>query len=62
MEFVYPALNVYAAEENLLFEKDLPTTVTLDYLGEIQVGVKHVTIKPRKNTYTAQNQPMTLDY
>ena len=58
----YPLLRVYDAEENILFEKDLPPTVTLDYLGEIQVGVKHVTIKPRKNTYTAQNQPMTFDY
>ena len=58
----YPLLRVYDAEENLLFEKDLPPTVTLDYLGEIQLGVKHVTIKPRKNTYTSQNQPITLDY
>jgi hypothetical protein len=58
----YPLLRVYDMEDHLLLEKDLPETLLLDYLGEIQVGVKHVTIKPRKNTYTAQNQPMTIDY
>ena len=46
----------------VLFEKDLPETVALDYLGEIQVSAKRVTIKPRKNAYTTQNKPMVFDY
>ena len=58
----YPLLRVYDTEENLLFEADLPQTVALDYLGEIQVSAKRVTIKPRKNAYTAQNQPLVFDY
>ena len=57
-----PLLRVYDAEENLLFEKDLPQTVALDYLGEIQVSAKRVTIKPRKNAHTAQNKPLVFDY
>ena len=57
-----PLLRVYDVEENLLFEKDLPETVALDYLGEIQISAKRVTIKPRKNAYTAQNQPLSFDY
>ena len=58
----FPLLRVYDAENNLLFETDLPQTVVLDYLGEIQVSAKRVTIKPRKNAYTAQNKPLVFDY
>ena len=57
-----PLLQVYDAEGNLLLDKDLPQTVALDYLGEIQVSAKRVTIKPRKNAYTAQNDPLVFDY
>ena len=58
----YPLLQVYDLEDRLLFEKDLPETVTLDYLGEIQVSTKRVTIKPRKNGYTTQMAPLTFEY
>ena len=57
-----PLLRIYDLEENILFEKDLPQTVALDYLGEIQVSAKRVTIKPKKNAYTAQNKPLVFDY
>ena len=57
-----PLLRVYDTEENILFEKDLPQTVALDYLGEIQVSAKRVTIKPRKNAYTTQNKSMVFEY
>ena len=57
-----PLLRVYDAEENLLFEKDLPQTASLDYLGEIQVSAKRVTIKPRKNAFTTQMKPLVFDY
>jgi hypothetical protein len=46
----YPLLRVYDREEHLLFEADLPETLMLDYLGEIQVSAKQVAIKPRKNS------------
>lgn len=58
----YPLLRVYDAEENLLLEKNLPEGVTLDYLGDIQVSAKRVTIKPRKNAYTTQNNPLFFEY
>lgn len=58
----FPLLRVYDAEENLLFEKDLPQTVALGYLGEIQVSAKRVTIKPRKNAFTTQNKPLIFNY
>ena len=57
-----PLLRVYDIEENLLFETDLPQTVALDCLGEIQVSATRVTIKPRKNAYSTQNKPLVFDY
>lgn len=58
----YPLLRVYDMEDHLLLEKDLPETLTLDYLGEIQVSSKRVTIKPRKNAYTTQKSPLAFEY
>ena len=58
----YPLLRVYDAEDRLLFEKDLPETVSLDALGEIQVSTKRVTIKPRKNAFTKQTNPLIFEY
>ncbi|MBQ6884499.1 MAG: hypothetical protein IJN56_02045 [Clostridia bacterium] len=58
----YPLLRVYDTEDNLLFETDLPQTVMLDYLGDIQVSAKRVTVKPRKNAFTAKNNPLVFEY
>ena len=58
----FPLLRVYDVSGNLLFERDLPETVTFDFLGEIQVSTKRVTIKPRKNAFTAQSVPLVFDY
>lgn len=58
----YPLLRVYDTEDNLLFEKDLPEAVMLDYLGDIQVSTKRVTIKPRKNAFTKQTNPLVFEY
>ena len=58
----HPLLRVFDAEDNLLFEKDLPEAVMLDYLGDIQVSPKRVTIKPRKNAFTAQVAPLVFEY
>ena len=58
----YPLLRVYDSEDNLLFEKDLPEAVMLDYLGDIQVSTKRVAIKPRKNAFTTQLAPLVFEY
>ena len=58
----YPLLRVYDTEDNLLFERNLPEALTLDYLGEIQVSTKRVTIKPRKNAFTTDNTPLVFEY
>ena len=58
----YPLLRVYDLEDHLLFEQGLPETSSLDYLGDIQVSAKRVTIKPRKNAFTAQLTPLIFEY
>lgn len=58
----HPLLRVYDAEDNLLLEKNLPETILLDYLGDIQVSSKRVTIKPRKNAFTVQVTPLVFEY
>ena len=58
----HPLLRVYDTEDNLLLEKDLPEAIMLDYLGDIQVSTKQVTIKPRKNAFTKQNTPLVFKY
>ena len=57
-----PLLRVYDGEGSLLLQRDLPQSVTLDHLGELQVGLKKVTVKPRKNAFTAGKKPIVFDY
>ena len=57
-----PLLRVYDGEGVLLLQRDLPQSVTLDHLGELQVGLKKVTVKPRKNAFTAGKKPIVFEY
>lgn len=57
-----PLLRVYDGEGALLLQRDLPQSVTLDHLGELQVGLKKVTVKPRKNAITAGKKPIVFEY
>ena len=58
----YPLLRVYDLDNNMLFEKDLPKTLTLDCFGEIQVSTKRIKIKPRKNAFSAFKKEVTFEY
>ena len=57
-----PLLRVLDMEDKILFETDLPETVDLNYLGDIQVSNKKVTVKPRKNAYIKTTQPLVFEY
>ena len=56
----FPLLKVWDSENNLISEQVLPKTHTLDAYGEIQLSSKKVTIKPRKNAFSINHQPMTF--
>lgn len=55
-----PLLRVYDME-NMLLEKDLPKTLTLDYLGDIQISTKCITIKPRKNSFSTNKKALVFE-
>lgn len=56
----FPLLRVYDNDGNIVLEKDLPESLTLDNLGQISVSSKKVTIKPRKNSWT-EGEPIVFD-
>lgn len=57
-----PLLRVWDLNGTLLLEADLPEAITLDYLGEIQLSANRVKIKPRKNAFSANLEPLTFEY
>lgn len=57
-----PLLRVWDAEDQLLLERDLPRMISLDALGELQLSLHKVTIKPRKSSYTAGMEPLVIEY
>ena len=55
-----PLLCVTDLDGHELLRKDLPETIDLNIIGEIQLSSKKVTIKPRKNTFTVDLKPITF--
>ena len=49
-------------KNNLLFEKDLPESIVLDNIGDIQLSTNKVTIKPKKNVFATNIEPITFDF
>lgn len=58
----FPLLKVYDADDNLIFQKDLPKAHDLNAYGEIQLNNNSITIKPRKNAFTKHLHPMKLTF
>ncbi len=55
-----PLLRVTDEHGTALLEADLPETVDLFILGEIQVSRQKVTIKPKKNALTEDMEPLSF--
>lgn len=56
----FPLLRVYDNDDNIVLEKDLPESLTLDSCGQITVSSKKVTIKPRKNSWS-EGEPIVFE-
>ena len=56
----FPLLRVYDNDGNIVLEKDLPESLTLDNLGQISVSSRKVTIRPRKNSWT-KGEPIVFE-
>ena len=56
----FPLLRIFDLDDTMILEKDLPETNSLDAYGEIQLSSKKITIKPRKNQYARNSDPITF--
>ena len=56
----FPLLRIFDLKDTILLEKNLPETNALDAYGEIQLSEKKITIKPRKNYYAKDLEPITF--
>lgn len=57
-----PLLQVCDTQGSVLLEKDLPAMLTLDALGSLSLSSHKVTIRPRKNAFTAHMPPIVVEY
>ena len=46
---------------NEIFSANLPETIDLNIIGEIQLSSKKVTVKPRKNAFTKGLEPISFE-
>lgn len=57
----FPLLRVFDMEDNLLLEEDLPETNNLDAFGDILLSRKKITIKPKKNIFVKELEPISFE-
>lgn len=57
----FPLLCVTDLYGRELLRKDLPETIDLNIIGEIQLSSKKVTIKPRENVFTTDLKPISFE-
>ena len=56
-----PLLCVTNLNGDEVFHADLPETIDLNIIGEIQLSSKKVTVKPRKNALSKGLEPISFD-
>lgn len=59
--YYVPLLCVFDEEGNEIMRKDLPRTIDLSIMGEIQLSSKKVTIKPRKDRSAQHLSPISFE-
>ena len=57
----FPLLRVTDLDGQDILCKDLPETIDLNMIGEIQLSAKKVTIKPRRNAFTTDLEPISFE-
>lgn len=57
----FPLLRIFDLTGDMIFEASLPQCRSLDYIGDIQLSAKKIKIKPRKNTYTKELEPIVFN-
>lgn len=60
--YFWPLLRVADHSGQTLFETDLPKTLDLMTLGQIQVSLHSVVVKPKKNSLATRLPPVSFEY
>ena len=58
----FPLLRLFDNKGTIILEKDLPESITLDYIGEILVKKENIVIKPKRNTFTKNLDNIVINY
>ena len=58
----WPLLRVMDVEGHCLIEADLPQTIDLSSIGDVQVSAKRAVIKPKKNAFSARLEPLCFEW
>ncbi len=56
-----PLLSVIDINGKEIFKADLPETIDLNIIGELNLSSKNVTVKPRKNAFSKHLQPISFN-
>lgn len=56
-----PLLSIIDIDGKEIFKADLPETIDLNIIGELNLSSKNVTVKPRKNAFSKHLQPISFD-
>ena len=58
----FPLLRLFDNKGTIILEKDLPKSITLDYIGEILVKKENIVIKPKRNAFTKNLDNIIINY
>ena len=58
----FPLLRLFDSNETIILEKDLPKSITLDFIGEISIKKDCIVIKPKQNSYTNDLENIVINY
>ena len=58
----FPLLRLFDNKGTIILEKDLPESITLDYIGEILVQKEKIVIKPKQNALTKNLDNIVINY
>lgn len=58
----FPLLRLFDNKGSIILEKDLPESITLDYIGQILVKKENIVIKPKRNAFTKNLDNIVINY
>ena len=58
----FPLFRLFDLTGTLILEKDLPKSLTLDYIGDVLIKKESIIIKPKQNAFTKSLENIVINY